>query len=262
MTASPTLADLLAVAEDAARAAAQHALQNRHRRKEADRTFAHDVKLRLDVECQEEAERVVRARFPDHGILGEEGSRRGTRSPYTWIIDPLDGTVNFFHGLPLWCSSVAVQLDGESVAGAVSIPVLDEHYAASVESPATCNGEPIRVSDTAMLNEAIVLTGLSKHVQDERFFETFRLLAHRARKLRVRGAAAADICHVAAGFGDAYFETGIYLWDWAAAGLILRRAGGTIETMRPQPDSRTMILCTNQRLHAELRELVQPWIDD
>lgn len=257
MTLPSSQLDLLACAVAAARAAGQHALAQRHRCRETLSRSAHDVKLRLDVECQQAAEAVIRSRFPGHAILGEEGASGGFGGGVEWIVDPLDGTVNFFHGLPLWANSVAVRQGEEVLAGAVFVPDLDECYTATLDGPAECNGRAIRVSDTPGLDEGLVLTSVSKHVDTRpEALQVLARIAARARKVRVMGAAAVDLCHVACGRADGYIEQSIYLWDVAAAGLIARRAGGRTEILERYSPVHLSYLCTNGRVHEELKNLV------
>ncbi len=141
----PSLDRLLACAEAAARAGGKHALKHNHRRRIIAETFAHDVKLKLDRECQDVAERMIRKCFPRAVILGEENTIAPAAADVLWIIDPIDGTVNYFHGLPLWCCSVGVQVRGRAAAGAVYAPMLEECYTAHRECRATCNGKPLAV---------------------------------------------------------------------------------------------------------------------
>lgn len=248
---------LLACAEAAARAGGRHALKNNHRRFLKDRTFAHDVKLRLDRECQGVAERTIRKYFPQATILGEESTVAPAASETLWIIDPIDGTVNFFHGLPLWCCSVAVRVQGRIVAGAVYAPVLDECYTAHSKRRSTCNGKPIAVSPTRQLRDAVILSGFNK--QNSLLVKSialFQRVSRKAQKLRILGSAALDLCMVASGRADAYFESGIYLWDAAAGGLIVEQAGGRAETLETGPKYRLRMLASNGRLHTPLRRMI------
>jgi myo-inositol-1(or 4)-monophosphatase len=257
MTAAPSEADLLACAEAAARAAGRHALDNAHRRDSVAQRFAHDVKLHLDLECQRVAEQVIRNAYPGHRVLGEEDGTLEEDGGALWIVDPIDGTVNFQHGLPLWCSSVAVRWKGEVVAGAVYLPAMNECFTASRCGPACCNGEAIRVSDTARLEDALVLTGLSKRVRENRAgADLVREVAQRVQKVRILGAAAVDICYVACGRADGYFESSIYLWDVAAGGLIATRAGGRAEVIEQLSPVHCRYLCTNGRIHEPLKNAV------
>ncbi len=254
-----SLAALAACAAEAAQAGGRHARDNRDRRGEADRRFDHDVKLRLDVECQERCEAVVRRHFPDHGILGEESPVKDLNREYCWIIDPLDGTVNFSHGLPEWCCSVAVQYGGRTVAGAVYAPMLDELFTATQDGPALLNGRPIRVSDTVELRQGMVYTGILRAGQDRSVsMNVFHRMAERFQKVRILGSAALELCYVACGRGDAYLETTIHLWDYAAGALLVERAGGTTETLGRHTELCTQFMATNGRLHAEFKAAVMP----
>ena len=125
---------LLLTAQQAVSQAAAHANANLHRREESLSIDAHDIKLALDVECQALIETCIHESFPEHAILGEEGATPKLDMPYEWIIDPIDGTVNFSHGFPHWCSSVAVQYKGKTVAGAVYAPETDELFSAAIKS--------------------------------------------------------------------------------------------------------------------------------
>lgn len=257
MGASVHSDDLLNVAIEAATTAGNHALLNIHRRQEVAERFAHDVKLNLDRECQQKAEEVIRSHFPHHHLLGEEGGSFDEVADVLWIIDPIDGTVNFQHGLPLWCCSIAVRAGGHMAAGAVYLPVMKETYAAQRGGVATCNGEPIHVSDTPRIDEALVLTGLSKNINTNLYcMDVLKAVSLKAQKTRIMGAAAVDICHVACGRADGYFESGIYLWDIAAAGLIAECAGARTEILEKISDVRFRYLCTNGRIHDDLKRVV------
>jgi myo-inositol-1(or 4)-monophosphatase len=254
----PSPSDLLACAVAAARTAGQHAVRNEHRRGEVAQAFAHDVKLNLDTECQIKAEDVIRGAFPHHAILGEEGATEGSASGPLWIIDPIDGTVNFSHGLTYWCSSIAVQVDGRIVAGAVYAPAMNELYTAAAGQPALCNDKPIRVSGVSELSGVLALTGLEKTLDAHLgSLSVTREVSLKVQKIRLFGAAALDICHVACGRVDAFFESGVYLWDVAAAGLIAEQAGGRAEHLKELGPWRTRYLATNGRIHEPLKALVE-----
>jgi myo-inositol-1(or 4)-monophosphatase len=248
---------LLDVAVRSAQKAGQHAIKNYRRRKDITQRFEHDVKLELDLECQEKAEQVIRKAYPEHNILGEEKGTLTTGPEPLWIIDPIDGTVNFLHGIPLWCASVAVQVEGRIVAGAVFLPEMEECYTATIHHLSRCNGKLIHASEVKRLEDALVLTGLSKHVHTSpEAGDVFRAVSERAQKVRIMGAAAVDICHVACGRADGYIETGIYLWDVAAGGLIAERAGARIEVLEKIDALRMRFLCTNGHIHEPLKQIV------
>ena len=270
------LDSLLQCAVEAVHAAGRHALGNFSRRREVVERFKHDVKLALDSECQGVAEEVIRASFPGHSIIGEESlDGNKARMPelrfesedravevdspqrIQWIIDPIDGTVNFMHGHRFWCSSVAVAVDSQIVAGAVYAPALDDCYTAKSGARSLRNGQPLSVSNVSSLSEAMVLTGADRSIAPScpplSFFEA---ISEAAAKTRIMGSAALDLCCVANGIGEAYFEAGIYVWDIAAAGLINQQAGGTCELLCEIPPNRLCFLASNGLIHAELGALV------
>lgn len=252
---------LLDTAILATRAAGRYAAKRRDRRTEVAAITAHDVKLLLDVESQAVAERVIRGRYPDHRILGEETAPNSpAREPgdhYEWIIDPIDGTVNFSHGLPFWCCSIAVHRGGRVLAGAVFAPDFGDLYCAARGLPATLNGRPLRVSSVATLGQALIMTGVEQKTSIRaRRPRIFQAISNNTQKTRVMGCAAVDICRVAAGQADGYFESGIYTWDVAAAGLIVEQAGGRIETLTDNGRHRLAFMATNGRIHAPLRRLI------
>ncbi|MBU0678300.1 MAG: inositol monophosphatase [Verrucomicrobia bacterium] len=251
----PSYTDYLETAIAAARAGGEHAYANQYRRNEVDEQFAHDVKLVLDRETQAVVEKVLRDRYPEHAILGEEGGEADDSRP-TWIVDPIDGTVNYFHGMPIWCCSVAIQVDRRIVAGAVYVPPLNELYTATTDGPALLNGEPIGPSKVASLAEGMVATGLSKNVSAGGVIDRLTRLSLSAQKVRIMGAAAVDICHVACGRADGYIDSGIYIWDVAAAGLIAERAGAQVEIIEYIDDMQFRYLCSNGLIHDDLKKII------
>lgn len=272
MMPEPSSAQLLETAIAAATTGGLHALQNRNRRGEVVGTYAHDIKLVLDVECQRRIETLILERFPTHAILGEEddteidGHRlRAGRAPATtgadtlqWIVDPIDGTVNFSQGLPVWCCSVAVRRGETVLAGAVFAPMLNSLYAATADGPATCNGEQIRVSSRRTLGESIIMTGMDRDLAPGiPPLGGLARIAGACRKARIAGSAAVDLCWVAQGAADGYFENSIYLWDIAAAGLIVQRAGGTTEILAQRKEPNQMsYMASNGNIHGQLKTLL------
>ncbi|MBL7016323.1 MAG: inositol monophosphatase [Kiritimatiellales bacterium] len=255
----PQNQQLLAVCIEAARTAGDHALENIHRREEVLETFDHDVKLVMDRECQTVAEQIVHSHFPDHAILGEEGAIE-TPHDFEWIIDPIDGTANYTRGLPTWCCSIAVRHRGVVLAGCIYVPVLSECFTATADEPALLNGEPVHVSNVPTLGKATFFGGLTKDI-DPRAVSLIADLCPRVSKLRIIGCAAIDICHVACGRSDAYYEPGIYIWDIAAAGLIAKQAGATItEWPREEPNG-IRYLCTTPAIHDDLKKIIGQHFD-
>jgi myo-inositol-1(or 4)-monophosphatase len=216
-------------AEQAARLGGEYALANRCRRAEVNLRTHHDVKLQMDLETQQMIQRFLREVAPEHAFMGEEGGELDSEIPGQWIVDPIDGTMNYFQGIPHWCSSVALYWHGRPAAGAVFAPETGECFTAAADGPARLNGKPIRVADTDTLYDAAVLTGgLSRAAEREtdRAAGLLRLLRE-VGKVRVLGAAALDACYVACGRADAFCEGYLHLWDMAAGGLIVERAGGS-----------------------------------
>lgn len=194
-----------------------------------DEVSAHDIKLRLDKQTQQLIEAELLHEFPEYAVLGEEGRSIAAQQP-EWIIDPIDGTVNYFYGIPLFCVSIALRVRGKVVLGCVYDPMQDECFCALRTGAATCNGRELRVSARCQMREAVVFVGHGTH--DGSGSEGLRRFAHvsaQVRKIRILGTAALSLCYIAAGRMDAYIENRINLWDFAAAGLILERAGGCMQ---------------------------------
>ena len=251
------------VATQAARRAGEYVLNNLHRRGDCNSNLRTDVKHKLDIESQQIAESVIKEVFPEHDILGEESAEQLTnQSDWLWIIDPIDGTVNFFHGLPWWCCSVAARCRGRTIAGAVYIPEMNMFFEATCDGPALCNGKNIAVSQTDDLTLAMLATGADKWDLNKRSFRFMRKVSEMAQRPRILGAAAVEMCMVACGRLDGYFESGIYTWDMAAGALIVERAGGKSEILKQYPQHRMAFLATNGHLHQACREQLLPMLND
>jgi myo-inositol-1(or 4)-monophosphatase len=171
----------------------------------------------------------IRAQFPKHDILGEEGTRQETGSAFRWYVDPLDGTTNFAHGFPVFCVSIALEYEGRRVAGVLYDPTRDELFAAEQGGGAKLNGKPIHVSTTAKLNEALVATGFPSHKRHQNpnihFYHQITLRTHGVRRA---GSAALDLASVASGRVDGFWEFNLNPWDTAAGVLLVEEAGGKV----------------------------------
>jgi myo-inositol-1(or 4)-monophosphatase len=186
-------------------------------------------------------ERLLAAR-PDDGILGEEGDDVPGSSGVVWIVDPIDGTVNYLYGLPHFAVSIAAEVDGQVVAGVVVAPALGQEYVATLGGGATLNGQPVRPRPVVPLGQRLVATGFN-YERDARTREAAyvaRLLPN-IRDIRRLGSCALDICAVASGLLDAYVEEGAHIWDHAAAGLVLSEAGGVLEVTRSVVGKRVLV---------------------
>ena len=188
------------------------------------------------TEADRSVEALIRARIsaerPDDAILGEEGDDLPGTSGVRWVVDPIDGTVNYLYGLPDCAVSVAVEIDGDLVAGAVVTIPTGREYAAALGMGATRDGEPIGVRPSPPLAERLVLTGFGyQKVVRAHQARCVAALLPEVRDIRRMGSCALDLCHVAEGTADAYVEAGPQPWDWSAGGLVLREAGGRFDLL-------------------------------
>lgn len=197
---------------------------------------AHDIKLELDVRAQDLITQIILDAFPDHAIYGEEGTAGNPASEFQWIVDPLDGTVNYFYGIPHFCVSVALRQGGKILAGVIYDPSREELWATSLGAASTLNGKPIKVSERTELGDTIISVGLAKVTETiHQNLPVMQELIHRVRKCRMMGSAALDLAYVACGRLDAYIEAGISLWDVAAGVLLVENAGGLV-SLNPRED--------------------------
>jgi myo-inositol-1(or 4)-monophosphatase len=210
-----------------------------------------------DTESQQAVTAVIRDSFPRHTVIGEEGTTGDPDADHAWYVDPLDGTTNFSHGLPFYCVSVALREFGRTVAGAVYDPVRDELFAASAGAGATLNGAPLRVSEVARLDRALVVAQAQTVVPAEirAYANLVERLMSVAGGVRSLGSPALTLCAIAAGRLDAYCEYTMDAWDILAGQLILREAGGTLTLFDGRPHETTEradVIASNGHIHAEL----------
>ena len=209
----------------------------------------------------EAAEQLIHQRLseerPEDGFLGEEGRSRTSSSGVTWVVDPIDGTVNFLYGVPQYAVSIAAVVGGSSVAGVVLNVATGECFTAVRGGGARCDGAPIGVREVAPMAERLVGTGFSyeRDVRSRQAAAVTRLLGS-VRDVRRLGSAALDLCFVAAGRLDAYVEEGLNPWDMAAGGLVATEAGARLEEL-PGASGRTLVVCAPQAGFDEFRHLVE-----
>lgn len=185
----------------------------------------------VDKACEKMIVDYLRKEFPDYDVLAEEGSNTQSNADYKWIIDPLDGTTNFAHGYPLFCVCIALEYKGEIVMGVVYESNREEMFTAEKGKGAFCNGKPIHVSKRPTLRESLLVTGFAYNIAEgEKMnnFDHFRDFLMKTRAVRRDGVAAADLCYVACGRYDGFWELYLKPWDIAAGGLILTEAGGKV----------------------------------
>ena len=217
----------LEAAIKAARAAGELVRGNFGRPLKVDAEEAHDIKLELDVRSQELITKLLLENFPNHSILGEEGSAENTSTEFEWVIDPIDGTVNYFYGIPHFCISIALRQKGEIIVGVIFDPMRDELWHAERGGKAYLNDRVIGVSQSTDVSQSVVSIGMSKTLAEvEVALSIFQDLLVRARKCRMMGSAALDLAYVATGRFDAYIERSVNWWDIAAGVLLVNCAGG------------------------------------
>ena len=194
-----------------------------------DEATQHDIKLALDKESQKLIEDILLGERPGDALYGEEGLAGNQESERHWIVDPIDGTVNFYYGIPHFCVSIALRVGEEIVVGVIHDPMVGETWTVEKGGPPLLDGRPIRVSPRTKLEESAVFVGCGK---DEAALTTglerFRKASLRARKMRMMGSAALGMAYIASGRLDAYVESRISLWDIAAGKLLVESAGGKV----------------------------------
>ena len=225
--------DFITAAQEVALAIAQQAgeflKENRLKTKQVSvKTDMVDLVTNVDRAADRLITEQLRARFPLHTIIAEESAQSGPESPYCWYIDPLDGTTNFAHTYPHFAVSLALTYKSEAIIGVVHDPVRNETFSARRGRGAQLNGNPIRVSPASRLDQSLLLTGFPydrrKHSAFYlRYYEAFMLRTHGVRR---SGSAALDLCYVACGRADAFWEWRLHPWDIAAGALIVEEAGG------------------------------------
>ena len=219
-----------------------------------------DLVTEADTEAEHAIIETIASAFPDHSILAEESGLQKESSPLQWIIDPLDGTTNFVHGLSLYAVSIAFAVEGEVVFGIVLSPPAEELFMAVSGEGATLNGRPVSVSSESALSESLLVTGFPYSIEEdfkpisERFIKCLKA----AQGVRRLGSAALDLCYVACGRFTGFWEQNIQPWDTAAGFLLVQEAGGRVTDYSDQPYTigKREILATNGMIHQEMLSLL------
>ena len=251
---------LLGLCTDLAVTAASQTAQRRaeHTQFETDtKSSQSDLVTEFDHSAENYIRRRLTTERPLDGVIGEEGDDVPNSSGLTWIVDPIDGTTNFVFGLPAWGCSVAVARGVDLLAGDVHLPALDETFAAALGRGATRNGVPIHSSQRSSLETALVATGFSydAHRRAEQGVVVARLLP-KVRDIRRSGSAAYDLCCVAAGTVDAYYEQSLSIWDIAAGALIAKEAGARVEISPRNATTDLTVMASTPNIFPLLRSVV------
>jgi myo-inositol-1(or 4)-monophosphatase len=225
-----------------------------------------DLVTEVDVEVERMFRDLIAKRFPDHQVLAEElGGASAVPAGPCWVFDPIDGTTNYAHGLPIFCASLALEIDGVPELAAVYDPNRRELFTAERGRGAFLNGKPIRVSSAGRLVDALLVTGFpyDVHSRVDEIVGLFGAFVAQARAVRRLGSAAVDLCWVAAGRMDGFWESDLKPWDMAGGALIVAEAGGRVTAMDGQPfTSRGRhVLATNGHLHDPMLEVIKSFAD-
>lgn len=220
-----------------------------------------DLVTEVDVAVERMFRALIAERFPDHDVLAEELASTRSGSRFRWVFDPLDGTTNYAHGLPIFCASLALEIDGRAEVGAVYDPNRRELFTAERGVGAWLNGRPLSPSSTATLGDAVLVTGFPYDVREtlNDVIGLFGAFVARGRAVRRLGSAALDLCWVAAGRMDGFWEERLKPWDTMAGALIVQEAGGRVTSLDGSAWSphAGRILASNGRIHDEMLDLVR-----
>ncbi len=250
----------LNVAKEAAREAGEILLENLGKVKEIEFKAKNSLVTEIDMLSEELIINKIKSNFPSHDLFAEESGRHSESSDYVWLIDPIDGTTNYAHAYPFFSISIALEISGVVDMGLVYDPVKDEMFTAERGKGAYLNDEPIRVSKSHAIEHCHVCTGFMHEVEwmVEANIRHFGNFIRRARAVRRDGSAALDVCYVACGRFDGFWELGLNPWDTAAAVLILKEAGGYVTTFTGGEYSIYMkeILGSNSIVHEQMIEIL------
>jgi myo-inositol-1(or 4)-monophosphatase len=252
----------LATAVEAALAAGRVQRQFFRQDVQIDKKGRIDLVTEADLQVEREFRALIESRFPTHTVLGEEQGATADRpaSRFRWIIDPIDGTTNYAHGLALFCCSIALEIDGRLAVGAVYDPMAEELFTAERGAGAWLNGAPLRVSACDHLVDALVCTGFPYSVGEDRqrMVDVFSAFLGEAQGVRRLGSAALDLCYVAAGRFDGFWEQKLHPWDMAAAALLVEEAGGRVTDYAGDPVDmfRGQVVASNGRIHSLMLQAI------
>ena len=249
--------ELLKLAHTVAKSAGSHLMNRPSSFTFTEKSSAVDFATQMDQQAEELIVREILNSRPDDGIIAEEGAARTSKSGITWVIDPLDGTVNYLYGLPGWNVSIAAKDKDGVLVGVVYAPSINGLWSAVRGGDATYNGDKIKCNDPVTLDKALLSTGFAYDL-DLRITQgqVIANLLPQIRDLRRNGAAAVDLCYVAMGALDGYFEASLNEWDHAAGGLIATQAGAVISGRAGGPANKDLVVCAGPALHAQLLPLI------
>jgi len=260
--------DYLKIAKEAAYKAGEIQLKNLNKIKSVSfkkTKGKNNILTEIDTKCEEVILSIIKDSFPTHDVLAEEsGKNLENNSDYIWLIDPLDGTMNYSHSYPYFSVSIALEFSGEVICGLVYDPVHNEMFSAAKGKGAELNGAEIKVSGVEYLEYSLVVSGTFHHPEEEimdKFIEILKNLTLRAQGVRRDGSAALDLCNVACGRYESFWEFGLNAWDMAAGTLILEEAGGKVTDLKGGKFSNYnhQLVASNGLIHNEMLELLKDY---
>lgn len=215
----------------------------------------------VDKLCEKAISQILLDAFPDHDLLTEESAFKGKGSPFKWVIDPIDGTTNYIHGFPFFCTSIGLEIEEEMRLGVVYDPLFDELFQTEMGRGAFLNGKRISVSPNKDMNRSFLTTGFPYDVREHADFylRFFRQFMTKSVAIRRPGSAALDLCYVAAGRFDGYWELRTHSWDVAAGSLMVTEAGGEVTDFKGRPFRiySEEIIASNGLIHQEMLQVIQ-----
>jgi myo-inositol-1(or 4)-monophosphatase len=224
------------------------------------KTNVSNLVTEIDKKSEAKIISFIKKEFPAHSILAEESGRHDSSDEYLWIIDPLDGTTNFAHGLPIFSVSIGLQKNNEMICGVVYDVMRDAMYTSEKGSGAFCNGRRLHVSTNDDIEKSVLVTGFPYNVHDNPDFayERFEAFLKTAGAIRRLGSAAIDMCYVAEGVFDGFWEVSLNAWDMAAGKLLIEEAGGIVTDFSGKPMNvfQKQILASNGKVHAKMTEVL------
>jgi myo-inositol-1(or 4)-monophosphatase len=271
MSNKPDLQKVLRVAVEATKIGEKILTEFYGRLKQVDEKHQAGLVSEADVESEKAIAQYLRQEFPEFDILGEESAykdpdlRKALKAPGRWVIDPLDGTTNYVHQFPIYCISIGFEWEGEAVAGAINVPVLKRMYTGTKGGGAFVNGERLRVSSREGVANSLMATGFSSYNKKalNQQLQIFTKVINEARGVRRAGSAAIDLCLVAEGVFDGYWEKNLQAWDVCAGALFVKEAGGKVTDFHGR-DFNTQyvdVVAGNPSLHQHLLGVIQTTVE-
>jgi myo-inositol-1(or 4)-monophosphatase len=236
-------------------------IQRKHFRERHSIVYKGEINIvtEVDLACQERIIKLIAGRFPDDHIIAEEKDNVFDDTRNRWIVDPIDGTTNYAHGYPFFCTSIAYEVGGQVVCGVVYNPIFDELFFARIGGGAYLNGEPLEASATADLKQSLLVTGFPYDLSGNNNLDHFTAFLFKAQAIRRDGSAALNLAYLAAGRFDGYWELKLNSWDTAAGALLLKEAGGVVTNFRGEPFDiyAGEVAASNGRIHEQMLRVLQ-----